>query len=578
MGSLSPSNRILIEGGIIKLPTAGYLPVTPGEAMSVNEQVRRWMGEGVDLRFCVVRPDYVPHAWEEAQHMERISLLTGLETDGQKPRVDILVPDGELIRQETKVSYRAFQARLGGLSRFSLEGAARMDNTPGGKLSFYSAMAGSLSNNVNRAAAENLTLGRNAREYISTLRSGAALGTPVEGSFTLAVAGSSAWGSLEFDRDPFELQANQQTSVRCRMILLTQIRTMELHDIEAIGTLRVLTTGPAPGKSAGIAVDAGFVGSVRHSVREGNTPSAGEAPSGKLKVRLVRLSASGETQILVQADGVKEDFHVTLSTTSGGAPLKVTGSLRFRTPDTPEAPDVPAELLEDSAVMNAGDPRNSLARSALQVLEAALDEEGFAAASAKLLFGAPAETEGDLIVRATRDWVLFHRRREKNCGEDTPPLKPLPERTYRIMHLPLTRESLGRLAEIRKLLHAPLPDLSKFEFESSGQVVFEGGTSDLVTPAATVRADWERLQPGQRILYGAIGSRGAAEDEGPALAAARLDQTVSALAPVSVPERNAVFEDLPGAPLAAEGTDGTIFVITLREAAVERGACLGVQQ
>ena len=87
VGSLSPSNRILIEGGIIELPSAGYLPVTPGEAMSVNEQVRRWMGEGVDLRFCVVRPDYVPHAWEEAQHMERISLLTGLETDGQKPRV-----------------------------------------------------------------------------------------------------------------------------------------------------------------------------------------------------------------------------------------------------------------------------------------------------------------------------------------------------------------------------------------------------------------------------------------------------------------------------------------------------------
>src|SRR5205085_11889715 len=68
-----PQDRMLIRGGIIELPSAGYLPVVPGAMATINQQVRQMMGEGVDLRFCVVRPDYVAHALEEAQHMERIS-------------------------------------------------------------------------------------------------------------------------------------------------------------------------------------------------------------------------------------------------------------------------------------------------------------------------------------------------------------------------------------------------------------------------------------------------------------------------------------------------------------------------
>ncbi|HEV7374855.1 MAG TPA: hypothetical protein VGN95_09075 [Pyrinomonadaceae bacterium] len=108
---LMPSNRLLINGGIVELPSAGYLPVAPGEAISVNEQVRLMMGEGVDLRFCIVRPDYVANALEEAQHMERISLIEGLDDPKKIPEVDILVPDGEII-EEKKVAGKGFEATL----------------------------------------------------------------------------------------------------------------------------------------------------------------------------------------------------------------------------------------------------------------------------------------------------------------------------------------------------------------------------------------------------------------------------------------------------------------------------------
>jgi hypothetical protein len=91
-----PRERVLINGGIVELPPAGYLPIVLS-ADTVNAQVRRLLGEGLDLRFCVVRPDFVAHALEEAQHMERISLLTGLDNANAKPEVDILVPDGQII-------------------------------------------------------------------------------------------------------------------------------------------------------------------------------------------------------------------------------------------------------------------------------------------------------------------------------------------------------------------------------------------------------------------------------------------------------------------------------------------------
>ena len=105
---LGPTNRILPRRGIIGLPPAGYLPVAPTSVISVNQQVRALLGEGVDLRFCIVRPDFVAHALEEAQHMERISLVQGLDNPENRPGVDILVPNGEIIASESPTAGQGF--------------------------------------------------------------------------------------------------------------------------------------------------------------------------------------------------------------------------------------------------------------------------------------------------------------------------------------------------------------------------------------------------------------------------------------------------------------------------------------
>ena len=101
--------------------------MVPTSNASLNGQVRALLGEGVDLRFCVVRPDYVPHALETAQHMERISLLQGLADPANKPRVDILVPDGQLVSDASQTVGAAFDATLVGFETIT----ATKDGAPG---------------------------------------------------------------------------------------------------------------------------------------------------------------------------------------------------------------------------------------------------------------------------------------------------------------------------------------------------------------------------------------------------------------------------------------------------------------
>src|SRR5690606_33039555 len=105
--------RILIDGGIVELPPAGYLPVDPNSELTVDRQVRRLLGDGVDLRFCVIRPDDAARELEGAQHMDRISLLRGLDDPNNKDPVDILVPDGRLIVREDQSQGLSYRARLG---------------------------------------------------------------------------------------------------------------------------------------------------------------------------------------------------------------------------------------------------------------------------------------------------------------------------------------------------------------------------------------------------------------------------------------------------------------------------------
>jgi len=93
-GNATPSSHALIDGGIVELPSAGYLPVDLSTGMALEAQLSQMLGSGVDLRFCVMRHDQAGAELTRGQHLDRISLLAGLDDPSQVQRVDILVPDG----------------------------------------------------------------------------------------------------------------------------------------------------------------------------------------------------------------------------------------------------------------------------------------------------------------------------------------------------------------------------------------------------------------------------------------------------------------------------------------------------
>ncbi len=100
-GVRSATGSRLIDCGLVTTPPFFYLPTDPDA--DIEAQVRAMLGPGVDPRFCAVRPDFVPEAFFEAQHMDRISLTQGIDDPGMPEQVDVLVPNGQFLQTEAEI-------------------------------------------------------------------------------------------------------------------------------------------------------------------------------------------------------------------------------------------------------------------------------------------------------------------------------------------------------------------------------------------------------------------------------------------------------------------------------------------
>jgi hypothetical protein len=643
--SALPANRLLIEGGIVEMPAAGWLPVVPGDSPSVNEQVQRLLGEGVDLRFCIVRPDFVPHAWEEAQHMERISLLDGLDHVDRKPKLDILVPDGTLApgRDQTGRWYEmrmtlgldnlndlvdaAAQSRrlrqvaaygtLNSAARperlssaatrsdgesIELRGAARGEAVPGRGVAFHFA---GLTDNFAQQQTGLVLVRAGAGGGAGT----GAVALPA-GDVTAAPKAlpprASIWVSLQIDDDPATLQRGMQTRVGAEAYLL-------------IVTADSLTRkNDAPGASH--LLRATFSGSLRVDKVELRAGAGGSV--------LVDGEIAGELMATATADGQSETFVTHLSETvqitrtqgSAGADYRIAavepettapyvdelaverqwtsaaqaecvGRMRLRLVEKiggstlrPEAgkalvaaggKSLLRQLFHawqqiNEAVGEPAHPAHEKAIRALRSIGSALDGGRFADVKAALLFPPPPPASSNQILLATRDWVLFHRRREKSCQPPAQAAAPA-TRGYALYQAAVADER--ELAALQKAFAGnDSARLAKIKFDFLQVVEFAAGVQSVLSPPAQVRASW-RQDVGAAagvIVGGAIASRGAALAEGKALAAERaaaLIDLLDAEFDVAAQPDVAVAARIPD--VFAEGqNDGVLVLATLKAAVV----------
>lgn len=583
-----PTDRLLIRRGIVELPSAGYLPVAPSSSLTVNEQVRRLMGEGVNLRFCVVRPDYVAHALEEAQHLERISLVTGLDHPDQKQDVDILVPNGVIRETEVaspgkgyvmsvdlfsgSVQLLALLARnrdaapaglASSVNRFAaisqpgvslaLEGAGRGETTPSGGMAFYYAGV---------ALAD-------------------ATGRPPEFTLVEAIRNSALWLALESDLDPFSLRRNESVRLHGELKLLLAGSAIQLDfrgdlvvdEISTSGTkttIRSRILGSLSVRAPGSTGEAAGVPGVEISDAALLVRDSGSIHGPAFEVTLRQPSILGSAKTLVSLRTSRQWTDPTTARVDSGLLLDPAGqpsSPGFTLIELKSVPLFGASQKVSAEALRAGHPARESATTGLGALGAALKQPEFAEIAARKLFPPPAVLPSDLQVLAREDWVLFHRRRERQCVRiEEPPPRVLPRR-YRVYAVPLRSEDSLEAARAA-FAAGDTAAIDALNPRAVATVEFSAGLQTLETSPEDVRLAWGARNPGRSsVVFAAIGSRGAALEEGSALATARLGALAQAIPPAASVRSGAEFGLLPGVPdtlsLSAGTHDGVIVVLTV---------------
>ena len=631
--------RALITGGIVEVPPAGYLPVVPGAGVTVDEQVRRFMGEGVDLRFCVARPDFVPHALEEVQHMARISLLEGLDAPERRPEVDVLVPDGVIRRRTPPAAQGGFVGRVDFAQAFAprpgddddddddpdrplvFPGVGRAEVLPagGGAFQFVGAVStkhvmrvvGTLervapvfargAGDALRRAAAAIDAGiaevaRGARASLASrlhrMARAAALASaarraerPTFGRPPLAAAAPAApfepglepgempfamlWLTMRSEQNPLALDKSATTAMLLRFAIAVPAPRNLAVDTELQGTFQV--TGRRV-VAREIAVTGRFSATSTRRVLAPDTPPDISTHSITYGVEITYRGAGedrDETLITLTLPD-NPNAGISARTVREGSPLVVTTEAEsvIRRGDDVDAPQrlhVAGGRLQASAdALTVGGTHHSRALQVLDILAAALQQPDFADAAAHLLFPQLPAPPSATVIEATRDWVLFHRRRVKECVSPEPQPVPVPGRTYQLYHLPL--ETVEEVRRVRAILLQAGPEIGRLPLRPVARVEFAGGQPALLSDSGDLQRDWRAAGPADRLIYGVLGSAPSAAADGEALARARLDRLGQVLAEVTPLHPQAEAELLREVPpdLALPGTDGISVWLTVR--------------
>jgi hypothetical protein len=660
--SKSAPKRILIGRGIVELPSAGYLPVSPGGPVGVETQVRRLLGEGVDLRFCAVRPDFVAHALEEAQHMERICLLQGLEDPTRLEEVDILVPDGEFLPGAAVA--RLYDVRL----ELSIPVADPSPAGTGDVVTITRARGVGRAAPISGGGAEvHLAADAGTLEAALTAALRDVISDLLGPALSLNVREGGAWLSLRIDENPYERAVGDSVGWRADVAVGLSL-AVEGGDRASlnVGLHGSLSLSHRGEESSGVRVVMGaltvFTGMSAHL--NGNE-SATESGSVTLELRAeLRLAAAGESSLVVRLDHedggarlnarwqqkqVDADVSVTVmeegewhlrdqqgptatisgrvidaatnepipaaqvriaeedlstSTSAAGAysldirglldrtgseglelvvvashagyrdvrtgPIFLSPNLQSRVVDfelrAPETHDIATlEAEETTAVLAPSHPAHQAALSGIRRVADAREDAAFRTSAEQALFAPVAPPVEGSTLRATRDWVLFHRRRTKRCGvvEEPGPLPPLPPptvvRRYRLFHVQSPPDA--SMERLRTLIRGaqPIPGMASV----SATARFEGGSAVLATPPSELQNAWRAANPEERIVYGAIAAAGPAVADSPAVQEARLQQVTAMLSGVTE-AGGATFDLLDAVPahLDATGAEGAMVFVT----------------
>jgi hypothetical protein len=511
----------LVEGGIIELPPAGYLPVDSASGEPVEPQVRRMLGRGLDLRFCVVRPDYVPHALEERQHMERISLLDGITDPTHLPEVDVLVPSGRIERTEPPPAEEEFvvQITTNPLAhlKYALKTLQTLD-TSGGDVDKLLRSSWSFDGAGRRrpggevVLAAGIPLGAGSDDPHADPRQ--------RGLFAL----------MKMDGDPFSAPALGEVGIQAEIVFAVDdpTRGAAPFRVDVRGTLSAI-------KSNGSVVLAELILEL--------TGSSGEV---KLEcgIKLARQASGTVVTVSLPTDEV-----LTLTWMHKGAGTELTAKVG-------DTQLLLADLAPRTGILEQTPPPPPVTQ-ALDLIqsERPADGEAWRAHADAQLFPPRATAAATVQLYPTLDWVLFCRRRDCLCGIST---APVPVRRFQVWSinvsdlLPWNDEKKAQMLKYPTRYRATKVDVIEFP-----------ATTAALDKASDAPARWKSVLLGatMRIVWSGIAMNAPAD--GLFLEVSRLAAYEGAIAATLPPMMGgAQREVLAAAPptLAVPDTDGVIVV------------------
>jgi hypothetical protein len=612
------TGSLLLDSGIVELPPAGYLPIDL--ARPVQDQLRAFFGPGVDLRFCVARPDHVPEVLQEAQHLDRISLTRGLDDPDRRETVDVLVPDGVIGTAAPATTAFTGTVRIltapGGTSGdnqsvLALSTVAR--DRPGPGWSWTAAAYGELPRQTSvsdlarasvaalfglggddpfadlrlypdtdhdqqrrtSAFAQRLSAeGRAAAGRRSALIDAAAGRLPADRPLADGVDRPVMMWLDGFTRAPIDtLGIGRSTEIGARFTLYSRASTRPvLNDIRLTGKLvvdDVLTLA-----------DRTVVRTVLHGATETLTATSEESQLRPVRKVPVVWTFFPQTRALTVAVGDPQMALVELR--EAGTPRHVTGALLrgnrvavprpFPIPIPRPIPDPvlgPAlaalEMQEQGGALDVGSEGRQLAESVIAVLGAELAaphrDPDFARYATDRLLGGLATT-GPEQVTATEDWVFFSRRRDRRFAGDVP-ATPVETRTYRLFH--------HRLAAGERVSASSLAAAVE-GFDEVATIRFTAGRVTLASPVADLRAAWRAADRGDEITVAAVGDF--ALSDGQPIALGRLASVRSVLADLADSSGAQVrYLDQVPAPFHQPGLHGVMFTVGVEP---QTGTCVTI--
>jgi hypothetical protein len=587
------SVRQLVDRGFVELPAAGYLPLPAGTA-DLHGVLAAQFGPGVELRLCAVRRDQIPREFERGRHRDRISLLRGLLDATAREQVDVFVPDGLVVAAQGGLEFTVDLAVGPGASS-ALEdspapratargrGAARLEPGPGIDLRVAAALAmprwGETFGRFLRGRQEGVT---GFEAFVAGTRTSPPVGPPdvqqlrdLATRVEVAAAGAgtrrmasvgvavgtfrvlAAAASLTVDADPFGLPdggssrftldaSGYQPSRGSSTSALLQVSGTVMRvfgtaggavTVAATGVFGITETGSGGGSTGNGGIFENRTLVLTRTAGNGTTITAADPESGLV----LELHWSG--------DPVRADLELRTGESGTEAGPAEGG-------ETEHPPVAVATATQDSSVLRTGNVYHDTAASALAMLAAAHpDDPQYAERAYRELF--PSGDTTTATVQAHRDWVLFRRRDRKDC--EGAPVTANPGDTVTVQVL-----AAKDAAEAATAVDAVLSGTGKDwpTGWTATEVVFDGGTTTLLTPAPT----WQQryLDAGGADAVALAGYAAAAGSLGALVGVGRLNALLAALAPDVTLD--------PGAPTApvnppdqlqpATGTDGTAFLVT----------------